>query len=64
VKIIVFGATGGTGQSLVEQALAAGHEVTVFAASVPGRPNEEMVDGYRVVRRGGRLTVYRAARGS
>jgi putative NADH-flavin reductase len=31
VKLIVFGATGGTGQCLVEQALAAGHEVTVFA---------------------------------
>ncbi len=41
---------------------AAGHDVTVFAATVPGRPNEELVDGYRVVRRGGRLTVYRAAR--
>ncbi len=40
----------------------AGHEVTLFAATVPGRPNEETVDGYRVVRRGGRLTVYRAAR--
>jgi glycosyltransferase involved in cell wall biosynthesis len=40
----------------------AGHEVTLFAATVPGRPNEEVVDGYRVVRRGGRLTVYRAAR--
>lgn len=31
MKLIVFGATGGTGQCLVEQALAAGHEVTVFA---------------------------------
>jgi glycosyltransferase involved in cell wall biosynthesis len=41
---------------------AAGHEVTVFASAVPGRPDEEMVDGYRVVRRGGKLTVYRAAR--
>lgn len=41
---------------------AAGHDVTLFAAAVPGRPDEEIVDGYRVVRRGGRLTVYRAAR--
>lgn len=31
VKVIIFGATGGTGQALVEQALAAGHEVTVFS---------------------------------
>lgn len=41
---------------------AAGHDVTVFASAVAGRPADEMVDGYRVVRRGGRLTVYRAAR--
>jgi glycosyltransferase involved in cell wall biosynthesis len=41
---------------------AAGHEVTLFAAAVPGRPADEIVDGYRVVRAGGRLTVYRAAR--
>ena len=40
----------------------AGHEVTLFAATVPGQPNEETIDGYRVIRRGGRLTVYRAAR--
>jgi putative NADH-flavin reductase len=31
VKLIVFGATGGSGRQLVEQALAAGHEVTAFA---------------------------------
>ena len=36
MKIIVFGATGGTGQQIVEQAIAAGHEVTVFAR----RPGE------------------------
>ena len=41
---------------------AAGHDVTLFAATVPGRPSDEVVDGYQVVRRGGRLTVYRAAR--
>jgi len=38
VKLIVFGATGGTGQCLVEQAIAAGHEVTVFVR----RANAEM----------------------
>jgi len=31
VKIVVFGATGGTGRQLVEQALARGHQVTAFA---------------------------------
>src|SRR5882757_5986414 len=30
MKIIVFGATGATGKQVVEQALAAGHHVTVF----------------------------------
>jgi putative NADH-flavin reductase len=31
MKIIVFGPTGGTGQELLRQAIAAGHEVTAFA---------------------------------
>jgi glycosyltransferase involved in cell wall biosynthesis len=39
-----------------------GHNVTLFAASVPGRPARERVEGVDVVRDGGRLTVYRAAR--
>ncbi|UQU62409.1 glycosyltransferase family 4 protein [Couchioplanes caeruleus] len=41
---------------------AAGHEVTLFAAAVAGRPAAEIVDGYRVVRAGSRFTVYREAR--
>lgn len=40
----------------------AGHDVTQFAAAVPGRPDSEVIDGVRIVRRGGRLGVYRAAR--
>ena len=31
MKIIIFGATGGTGQELVKQALEKGHTVTVLA---------------------------------
>jgi putative NADH-flavin reductase len=30
VKLVIFGATGGTGQQLVDQSLAAGHEVVAF----------------------------------
>ena len=32
-KLLILGATGGTGQQLLAQALEAGHEVTVFARS-------------------------------
>ncbi len=42
--------------------VAAGHEVTWFCAAVPGRPSFEEVDGIRIVRRGGALSVYREAR--
>lgn len=42
--------------------VAAGHHVTVFCAEVPGEAVEEVVDGIRVVRRGGRFGVYRKAR--
>lgn len=39
-----------------------GHDVTLFCAAVAGRPGDELVEGVRVVRRGGRFGVYRAAR--
>jgi glycosyltransferase involved in cell wall biosynthesis len=39
-----------------------GHDVTLFAAAVPGRRAVEDVDGYRVVRGGNRYEVYREAR--
>lgn len=45
-------------RSLVER----GHQVTLFSASVDGRPAREHVDGVEIVRSGGRFTVYRAAR--
>lgn len=31
MRVVVFGATGGTGQSVIQQALLAGHEVTAVA---------------------------------
>jgi glycosyltransferase involved in cell wall biosynthesis len=39
-----------------------GHEVTLFVSAVPGRPPRETVKGVEIVRRGGRLGVYREAR--
>lgn len=42
--------------------VSAGHEVTIFAAAVQGRPSDEVIDGVRFVRAGSRWGVYRAAR--
>lgn len=40
-----------------------GHEVTLFTSTVMGQPGDEVGEGgYRIVRRGGRLGVYREAR--
>jgi glycosyltransferase involved in cell wall biosynthesis len=50
--------TEGVAQALVLR----GHEVTLLAASVEGRPAREVVGGLEVVRRGGRFGVYREAR--
>lgn len=41
---------------------AARHAVTLFTAAAPDAPAEEWVDGIRILRRGSRLGVYRAAR--
>jgi glycosyltransferase involved in cell wall biosynthesis len=39
-----------------------GHAVTLFAAAIAGLPEGETVQGVHIVRCGGRLSVYRAAR--
>jgi glycosyltransferase involved in cell wall biosynthesis len=39
-----------------------GHAVTLHAARVEGRPQREVVEGVEIVRGGGRIGVYRAAR--
>lgn len=49
-------------QNLAKHWSAAGHDVTFFCASVEGAPADEEHDGYRIVRRGGRLSVYGEAR--
>jgi glycosyltransferase involved in cell wall biosynthesis len=42
--------------------VARGHAVTLFVAAVEGRADREFVEGVEIVRAGGRLGVYRAAR--
>ncbi|WP_337059683.1 glycosyltransferase family 4 protein [Kineococcus sp. G2] len=45
-------------QELAHRFARAGEEVVLVCADVPGAPREEERDGYRIVRRGGRFTVY------
>jgi putative NADH-flavin reductase len=49
MKLLVFGATGGTGRELVEQALSQGHQVTAYARN-PARLGDTAHPGLRVVR--------------
>ncbi|MEK7158039.1 MAG: glycosyltransferase family 4 protein [Patescibacteria group bacterium] len=52
---------GGSEINFHEQAkrwVAAGHTVSQFAGAYPGCQSEETVDGIRIIRRGGRFTVY------
>jgi putative NADH-flavin reductase len=48
MRITVFGATGGTGRHIVEQALGAGHEVTAVVRD-PARLGVAAADGLTVV---------------
>jgi glycosyltransferase involved in cell wall biosynthesis len=45
-------------ERMAEAAAAHGHHVTLFCAAYPGAARAEERDGYQVVRRGGRFTVY------
>jgi glycosyltransferase involved in cell wall biosynthesis len=49
-------------EGLAHALVARGNEVTLFAATVPGRPAREIADGFEIVRSGGRFGVYREAR--
>lgn len=53
---------GGGSERYVENVAAglaaAGHDVTFFCAAYKGAPREERRDGYRIVRRGGKFSVY------
>ena len=47
---------------IAEGLVLRGHDVTFFAAHVDGAPEDEIINGVRIVRRGSRLTVYREAK--
>jgi glycosyltransferase involved in cell wall biosynthesis len=49
-------------EEVARELVRRGHSVTLFVSAVEGRPDRERVEGVDVVRRGGRLGVYRAAR--
>jgi glycosyltransferase involved in cell wall biosynthesis len=42
--------------------VAWGHEVTLFTSTFPNSKDEETVDGIKIIRAGGRFTVYRQAK--
>lgn len=48
--------------SVAREWVANGHQVTIFCAAVDGRPEREFADGVEIIRRGGRVGVYRQAR--
>jgi glycosyltransferase involved in cell wall biosynthesis len=48
-------------QGLAQRLARSDHDVVFFSAHVPGQPDEELIDGVRHVRRGGRYGVYFAA---
>lgn len=45
-------------QELAKAYASAGHDVILLAAAVPGHPRIQQRDGYRIIRAGGRFTVY------
>lgn len=47
---------------VAEELIALGHEVTFFCAAVKSAPEEEVMNGVRIVRRGSRIGVYGAAK--
>jgi glycosyltransferase involved in cell wall biosynthesis len=49
-------------ENVARSLVTRGHDVTLFAAAVEGRPERETVEGVDIVRAGGRVSVYWAAR--
>jgi glycosyltransferase involved in cell wall biosynthesis len=49
-------------ESVARHWISEGHHVTLFCASIAGRPHSEVVDGLHIIRRGSKYSVYREAR--
>jgi len=49
-------------QRVAKEWVKMGHQVTLFCSYVEGSPENELVDGIRVIRRGGKHSVYRQAK--
>lgn len=49
-------------EGFARELVKSGHQVTLFVSAVDGQPADEIVHGVRIIRRGGRLGVYREAR--
>jgi len=47
---------------LAKRLVASGHDVTLFTSKFSGCKNEETIEGIKIVRAGGRFTVYRQAK--
>lgn len=47
---------------IARRLVASGDKVTVFSQLFPGGRHEDILDGVRIIRRGGKYSVYRAAR--
>jgi glycosyltransferase involved in cell wall biosynthesis len=48
-------------EEIARRWVASGHSTTIFCAAVAGQPGHEIVHGVEIVRRGGRVGVYRQA---
>ena len=49
-------------REVAERWVAIGHKVTLFTSEFPGCKKEEVVNGVRIVRAGGRFSVYGQAK--
>ena len=47
---------------VMKRLVESGHEATLFCPTVQGRSSEEVIDGVKIIRRGGKYTIYSQGR--